>query len=155
MQGLFLVFIRSSFTQIYINTTVAATRIPPVCPKCAAIKKSGKLSCCAPGGTWFQNCGTSRNSDVDHTWVEGVQACKHVVSLFLGMSKSQITLINQTTNTQPLNDVEQKTIGSSLTSTFVSMYYDTPAGSCKNNDYVSNNVVFISILFIVCFNIQS
>ena len=134
---------------------MAATRIPPVCPKCAVIKKSGKLSCCAPGGTWSQNCGTSRNSNVDHTWVEGVQACKHIVSLFSDISKSQFISINQTTNAQSLNDVEQKTIGPSLTSTVDSAYYDTPTGNFKNNDYVSNNVVFISILFIVCFNIQS
>merc|ERR1711934_354825 len=61
---------------------VMATRIAPLCPKCAAIKKSGKLSCCAPGGAWFKNCGTIRNSNTDHTWVEGMQACKDVVGLF-------------------------------------------------------------------------
>ena len=42
------------------------------CPNCGT--KDGKLSCCAPGGSWFRKCG---NGDkFDHTWFEGVQACK-------------------------------------------------------------------------------
>ena len=44
-----------------------------VCPKCGVAKKSGKLSCCVRGGSWFKTCGDA--STFDHTWSEGMQAC--------------------------------------------------------------------------------
>ena len=47
-----------------------------VCPKCSFSKKSGKLSCCARGGAWFQECGDAGDSKFGHTWFEGMQACK-------------------------------------------------------------------------------
>ena len=46
------------------------------CPKCGKIKKSKKLSCCARGGAWYNNCGDEGDSKFDHTWTEGEQACK-------------------------------------------------------------------------------
>ena len=46
------------------------------CPKCGAFTKSGRVSCCAPGGAWFKNCGGARNGNADHKWIEGVTACK-------------------------------------------------------------------------------
>ena len=45
------------------------------CPKCGKVKKSGKRSCCARGGTWFEKCGDADNANFDHTWMEGIQAC--------------------------------------------------------------------------------
>ena len=45
------------------------------CAKCAAAKKSGKLSCCARGGAWFKKCGDIGDIKFDHTWAEGMQAC--------------------------------------------------------------------------------
>ena len=45
------------------------------CGKCAA-NKAGKLSCCAPGGAWYKNCGGADNKHVDHKWSEGAAACK-------------------------------------------------------------------------------
>ena len=50
------------------------------CPKCGTTNKSGKVSCCARGGSWFKNCGDEGNTKFDHTWAEGVQACKDIVS---------------------------------------------------------------------------
>lgn len=50
--------------------------ITPVCPKCTPIKKSGIKSCCGRGGSWFQNCGTTDNIKLEHTWYDGIQACK-------------------------------------------------------------------------------
>ena len=47
-----------------------------VCSKCGTTKVFGKLSCCAPGGSWFKNCGDADDTMIDHTWAEGVQACK-------------------------------------------------------------------------------
>ena len=57
--------------------TPAATKITisSACPKCGAMKKSGKLSCCARGGSWFGNCGSTGNAKAGHTWYEGMQAC--------------------------------------------------------------------------------
>ena len=45
------------------------------CPKCGITKKSSKRSCCARGGAWFKNCGDDSDSEFDHTWAEGIQAC--------------------------------------------------------------------------------
>ena len=50
--------------------------ISSVCPKCGTIEKSGKISCCGHGGSWFGNCGSAGNAKLDHTWYEGIQACK-------------------------------------------------------------------------------
>ena len=49
--------------------------IIPTCPKCGMDKESGKLSCCYEGGAWFKNCGVLYSIH-DHTWTDGVKACK-------------------------------------------------------------------------------
>ena len=48
------------------------------CPKCGTLKKTTRLSCCARGGAWFERCGDTSDIKFDHTWVEGIQACKGV-----------------------------------------------------------------------------
>ena len=55
---------------------LTAKTVSVVCPKCGILKKSGKLNCCARGGAWFKNCGDVGHSNFDHTWAEGIQACK-------------------------------------------------------------------------------
>ena len=50
--------------------------ISPACPKCGSMKKSGERSCCARGGSWFQECGDAGDPRFAHTWTEGMQACK-------------------------------------------------------------------------------
>ena len=127
------------------------TRTAPVCPKCAAIKKSGKLSCCAPGGAWFKSCGTGGNSNTDHTWLEGVQACKDVVGLFSGKAEAQFISMNQTTTTQQLSDVEKQTMDSTL----AAYLYNVPTKNSKDNDQLSYIVVFTNVLFIMFLNIQT
>ena len=52
------------------------TTIAPVCRKCVTMKKSGKKTCCGRGGAWFKKCGNSRNTKLEHTWYEGIRACK-------------------------------------------------------------------------------
>ena len=47
-----------------------------VCSKCGTTRQSGKRSCCARGGAWFKKCGDVGDTHVDHTWAEGVIACK-------------------------------------------------------------------------------
>ena len=56
--------------------TPAAITTKTVCPKCGTIAISGKTSCCGQGGSWFKNCGSAGNTNVHHTWYEGIQACK-------------------------------------------------------------------------------
>ena len=57
-------------------TPVTTTSISPVCPACGIIRKSGKLSCCAHGGSWFGNCGNAENANFAHTWYDGIASCK-------------------------------------------------------------------------------
>ena len=59
----------------YCAGTKPKPTTPSGCPKCGKLKKSGKRSCCAPGGAWFKNCGGSGDSKFDHTWAEGAHAC--------------------------------------------------------------------------------
>ena len=47
-----------------------------VCLKCGAIAKSGKVSCCGRGGSWFGNCGSALHAKLDHSWYEGIRSCK-------------------------------------------------------------------------------
>ena len=42
-------------------------------------KKTGELSCCSEGGSWYNECGT-RNDPKPHTWREGVTACSGIRS---------------------------------------------------------------------------
>ena len=63
------------------TSATATTSISSVCLACGTIKKSGKLSCCARGGSWFGDCAATVIADwfiaeVQHTWYEGIQACK-------------------------------------------------------------------------------
>ena len=57
-------------------TASASAIISQRCPRCGIMNKSGRLSCCARGGAWFQKCGDAGGLDFDHTWGEGIQACK-------------------------------------------------------------------------------
>merc|ERR1719201_782113 len=56
-----------------ITSTIDGTM---TCPRCGTFRKSGRVSCCAPGGAWFKNCGGLGSKNVDHRWSEGVKACK-------------------------------------------------------------------------------
>jgi len=42
------------------------------CKQCGTYAKSGRSSCCAPGGSWSDKCGR----DAQYSWGEGFQACK-------------------------------------------------------------------------------
>ena len=58
------------------DQSATTTSIASVCPKCGLIKKSGRLSCCARGGSWFGKCGSVGDTNLHHTWDDGFQACK-------------------------------------------------------------------------------
>ena len=55
---------------------VTTTAIGSTCTKCSTTPKSGRMSCCGPGGSWFGSCGASGNSKFKHTWYEGIRACE-------------------------------------------------------------------------------
>ena len=65
--------VRTSITTTAIITTIGNSM---TCPRCGTFEKSGRVSCCAPGGAWYKNCGGFGNKNVDHRWIEGVEACK-------------------------------------------------------------------------------
>ena len=113
-----------------------------VCAKCVAVKKSKKYSCCARGGSWFKNCGN--NGDFDHTWVEGLQACKNVESLFLVKTESESVLLNQTTASQQLNTVQHEGIESS-----VSKEHDTNRTNWKGSSELACIVVLVTLLITI------
>ena len=46
------------------------------CLRCGRFEKSGRFSCCAPGGAWYKNCGGLGNRNVDYKWFEGLETCK-------------------------------------------------------------------------------
>jgi len=65
-----------------VTTAPAITKaISSVCSKCGTIKKTGISSCCARGGSWFEDCGDAGDDNFGHTWFEGIQACKTISSL--------------------------------------------------------------------------
>ena len=55
---------------------VTTAPISSACPTCGTITKSGRMSCCGRGGSWFGDCGSAGNANVGHTWSEGIRACK-------------------------------------------------------------------------------
>merc|ERR1719331_2156355 len=69
--------VRTPITTPLSTSAFASTILSTAtCPKCATFGKSGRVSCCAPGGAWYQNCGGAANKNVDHRWFEGTEACK-------------------------------------------------------------------------------
>ena len=63
-------------TPITTTTIVATIGNAMECRNCGTFEKSGRVSCCAPGGAWYKNCGGAGNRNVDRSWFEGVDACK-------------------------------------------------------------------------------
>ena len=63
-------------TIVHMPTPAVTTPVSSVCLECGTFKKSGKISCCGRGGSWFGNCGSVGSIHFDHTWYEGIRACK-------------------------------------------------------------------------------
>ena len=81
------------------------------CAKCGAPKRNGKRSCCARGGAWFNKCGGT--GEFDHTWAEGIRACKGFATSTLIESPLQMALYHSgafasaANNTQSRNTTHQ------------------------------------------------
>ena len=61
-----------------ICSTTETNLITIVCPKCGT-QKSGQRNCGARGGSWFGKCGDPADSDLEHTWSEGLKTCETTV----------------------------------------------------------------------------
>ena len=115
------------------------------CPKCATIKKSGKLSCCARGGTWFKKCGAVGDTNFDNTWVEGINACNSFADSFFTRTLAQARhdrLISQSTST-----IEQRHAAQQDDNIYPpSDFSDADTADCKDHVSVPKIAVFISSL---------
>ena len=58
------------------STSTSMTTNATTCSKCGTFLKSGRASCCAPGGAWYKTCGGVGNSEADRSWSEGVEICQ-------------------------------------------------------------------------------
>ena len=63
-------------TSSHYTPPATTTIIGLVCPQCGITKRSGKLSCCGRGGSWFGNCGAAGTAKLRYKWSDGIQACK-------------------------------------------------------------------------------
>ena len=63
-------------TSTSASTPLIISNLEMVCSRCGAFRKSGRASCCAPGGAWFRKCGGPGSSNVDHSWSEGAKTCE-------------------------------------------------------------------------------
>ena len=64
--------------RLSISTSLTTLKVASafvICPRCGTFTKSGRVSCCAPGGAWYQHCGGSSKRKFVHSWLEGVEAC--------------------------------------------------------------------------------
>ena len=48
-----------------------------LCAKCGTMR-DGKRSCCASDGAWVNTCGNSGDGNFEHTWGEGIEACRAI-----------------------------------------------------------------------------
>ena len=103
-----------------------STTITSACPKCGVIAKSGKSSCCGRGGSWFKSCGSTVNAKLQHTWYEGIQACKT-------LAQSKATIDRLSNVAQQRNSLDGPAMGNSKevftpanTFTFTSTNASTP-----------------------------
>jgi len=92
------------------------------------------MSCCGRGGSWFKNCGRAGNTKFQHTWYEGIQACK-------SHSQFKTVIDNQLKDAQQQGmyssqgaDMENYTSIIAVTDTFVfaSVHASTPTSDTKS-----------------------
>ena len=57
---------------------ITATNNKMGCAQCGTFSKSGRVSCCAPGGAWYKRCGGVGNRNADHRWFDGTKTCKRM-----------------------------------------------------------------------------
>ena len=125
-------------TVMTATTTVAPTTL---CPTCATLK-SGKRSCCAGGGAWFGTCGDDGDDDSDHTWFEGIQACKDSASSLSSEVQSQFMLHEKSTKKAQVHATQQPTIDST---------HGVVTANSQGYGRLTNSVAFTSLLFVTVY----
>ena len=125
------------------DTATSVVTIGSECSACALIDKLGKLSCCARGGAWFNNCGRTVNSNFEHTWIEGLKACGNVAGLVMGSTESNLVLLNQTSTSHQLGTVQNQGVHPSGDSTHVSSMANS-----RGYDKLPHLVVHTSLLLV-------
>ena len=97
-------------TDAPVTMPISASSSSNGCPKCGIKKKSGALSCCARGGAWFNNCGTDGDPSYNHTWTEGVEACKGFASSILVKPLSEVMLGHVGDVLHPMNTTRSRNV---------------------------------------------
>ena len=128
------------------TTTVSAVNSTSTsgCVKCGTIAKSGKLSCCARGASWFNNCGDVGDAHFDHTWVEGIHACEDFGDLVSVQSPLRVMLrhVGSVSRPQHSSQVQARFYGP------VSVSTPRTTGSADCNK-IGKVVIFFRFLFIL------
>ena len=112
-----------------------------LCPQCAGINKSGKLSCCARTASWYQHCGRPGDTNFEHTWNEGLEACKHAERL---PSKVSHVLSNQIVTSQEVHVAENNGARPARESAHAAFVADF-----RSNNQISYIVIFTNILLLL------
>ena len=82
-----------------------------MCSQCGTFKTSGKRSCCARGGAWFNKCGNVGDKNFHHTWVEGIHVCKgNVAGTSSGEAAVHDTLNFEKTIVRSLNSTQHRNV---------------------------------------------
>merc|ERR1712210_249649 len=112
-----------------------------------SVKKSRKKSCCGRGGSWYKNCGTSGNKKskkFDHTWFEGIQACKSksasksAAASYQEMNAAEKYVFNFANNTaKPSHEITTAAAPAKVATTFAAKKTPLPT-----TDWIENEEVF-------------
>ena len=134
------------FTEPTTTTSVSVISSES-CSKCGTAKRSGKRSCCARGGAWFQKCGDAGDSNVGHTWVEGIQACKYRSSLPIEAS-AQVMRRHEIVINRPANKTWARNFIEQLTDKRWSNLFGVVTANSESIVGMANITVFACLLFI-------
>ena len=119
------------------------------CVKCAT-NKVGKYSCCARGGAWFKNCGDVGDTKFDHTWTEGIEACKSLITVVSVESPVEDILRHVGTMVYPLNSAHTQNTNYQQTDKYrVGIVSNVGPTDCQ--DYVRLVKVVVCVCFYVSF----
>ena len=120
------------------------------CAHCSSTKRSTEMSCCARGGAWFKNCGDFGDMTFDHTWAEGIQACKGfgksvLLPSSLQLPSHHVRVIDLRLNTfRSRNTTQRQTNLYSPDSVF-----NTDKTNSQECDQLMKVVVYIHVLLII------
>ena len=125
----------------------------PTCPKCGIIPGTGKRSCCADGGAWLDDCGVVGDSRFEHTWNEGIQACRRSANLLSKVAELQIRRRDKTTQTH--SNLQQSSSQKKIVESIVESTTDADIASSEAREQLSNILGVVTLVFIiVCSQMQ-